>query len=229
MRIFLLLLILLTGCTYVPDTEVEVVLLNRHPFEEFFPVPYYIEYTYSNEIRTVYLYDGIKRVSIKVKRGENSIIRARPFALDGPTLGGCYQVGDKKVTLEEKEGHLAYALLEAFYYNHNVIKVLNYDFLLSKLPQSFDVVAFIKEITEGNFRSFKKLEKVKFSLVDLPSGWWYSSNSEVMNLNFPDGEKKEYKMELYPGIYSFYNNERKLLFIIEISGEGKIYSKMQSK
>lgn len=230
MRIFFyLLLLLLTSCTYIPDKEIEVEIIERHPYEEFFSVPYYLEYNYDNEIKKLYLSDGQKKVKIKVKRGDTTVIKATPFEVATPILGGCYRIGNDKVTLKEKEGKLAHALLEAFYYNHECIKVINYDALLTELVPSFDMISFIKEITEGRFKGFKALDKVKFNIVDLPSGYWYSANSDSINLNFTNtGEKQKYKMELYPGLYSYYNPERKMRFVIEVLEDGRIYSQMKN-
>ncbi len=229
MRIFFCLLLFLTSCSCTPDQEIEVVLLDRHPYEAFFEVPYYVEYTYGDEIKKVYLSDGVKHVKIKVKRGETAIIKATPFGEEVPILGGCYQMGDDKVTLKESEGQLATALLEAFYYDHDCIKILNYKALAAQAVPCFDMIPFIQEITEGKFKSFKALDKVKFNIVDLPSGYWYSARSDCMNLDFHTTESsKKYKMELYPGLYSFYNPERKMKFFIEVSAEGRIYSQMKN-
>lgn len=224
----LTLLLLLSSCTFTPFIEVEVQLLSPHPYEKFVEVPYFLEYSNGENYKKIFLQPGEKSIKVKIQPKGTQVFVASPFNFVGPIMGSCYTPGDKRVVLTEIEGQLASALLQASKYNKESVESLNYEYIKRDLPPSFNNIKFMKEVSDGTFKNFVPLKEKKFYISKLPSGWWYSANSNLQNLYFEVDSDIYYTLIIFPGLYSFYNPERKLEFIIELTNDGKIQQQIKN-
>lgn len=225
--ILLFFILFLSSCTFSPLAEVEVVFEDRHVYEEFMDVAYYLEYATGGNVKKIYVRADERRIKIRLIKGYNAVFLATPFMIDTPLLGGFYTPGDERIILKEREGELSYSLLKAYSYNHSSVESLDYKRLIKDLPPSFNSVKFVSEIVKGSFRSFSENEKIPVFLDNLPSGYWHSSSSEIRNL-FSDGDDKRNEiLYLYPGFYSFYNSERKLELFIHVDDEYNIFKQIR--
>ncbi len=224
----LTLLLLLSSCTFTPFIEVEVQLLSPHSYEKFVEVPYFLEYSNGEEYKKIFLKPGEKTVKVKIKPNGTQVFVASPFNFEGPLMGSCYTPGDKRVVLTETEGPLASALLQTSKYNKESVRSINYEVIKKDLPLAFDLIKFMKEVSEGTFKTFTPLKAKTLYISKLPSGWWYSANSNLSNLYFSIDSEVYYTLILYPGLYSFYNPEKKLELIIELTIDGKIEQQIKN-
>ena len=228
MMVFLILILLLSSCSFSLPTAVTVNLSDQHPWEgiQGYDMYYTLKYFDGDRIVSVNLEPGVRKVRIRIKDGGLRPIVAVPIGRLSP-IGGYYYPGrGDEVNLYRENGVFADLLLNASEYMPEAVNRLSYSMVMQN--EDLEVInqekflndLFADSLSDGSF-SNTKLYSITLDII--PSGYWYRDNPRSDNL-FVRESGDPVSMKLFPGAYYWANFDRNVMFSLIITEKGEAYT-----
>ncbi len=235
---FLLILILLfsfSSCTpYAePYKMVEVRLDELHPFEEHGggSIWYKLRYFDGERVVEKRLDKGSLFFEIRVKGGGLRPISVIPLGVLSP-MGGFYEEGmGDTIYLDYETGPFADVMVNAASYRPKVVSEFSFHSLKECGIDAniIDQSDFLEKLYDGELREDNiKFSKIfSLSLTTFPPGYWVSDNPFVPSFTVKRASDPV-EFRVFPGVYSFWCKELKVLYVLLLDDDGSLYSSMST-
>lgn len=218
----LIILFLLTSCSFESRRELTLVLERTHLWEylEDKPMWYKLVWFDGIQVREQTLSVGVERVSVTVQSGSTCVFAAYPLDSLAP-LGGGFSPGmDDEVILTFDSGPLAQVLLDVVSYDPSIVRALSYPELLELVPEGFDTDALYEDFVDGSLGK-NRIPLAKTFTVELPplpeGRYWGEFDEGPVFDSTLDGTVT---LTLRTGINRFYNSQLDLVHIVALYPDG---------
>lgn len=182
-----------------------------------------------DKVCSKFLDRGERTFKIKVKSGGLRPIVVIPLDTLSP-LGGFYSDGyDHDIELLSENGSFAYLLIEAANERKACVSNLSLEWLLSSGYElgTIDQSSFLESLFDGTLEKdgVKNAPYFHPQIEGIPEGYWISDSVKADSFVFSNVDKLE--LNLFAGVYNYWNKERDLLLTIVIAEDGRFYNSIE--
>lgn len=224
--IALLIICILSSCSFQYGYDVTLSVPEKHPFEkeEYRDFWYTLTVFDGERIYEMHVPSGTRKVKVRVKSGGLSVFALKPLGELG-SLGGFYEPGmHGEVHMLPEYGSFADMLISAASYRPEAVRRLSMEAVMKNADnlQRVDESAFLEDVFNGTLgHGIKLTEKIAYSSDSIPSGVWVSERYDVpsFEVNF---SSDIVHFLLYPGIYRFAEISKRILLSLIITEEGEV-------
>lgn len=227
--ILLLILILLSSCSYEPYALITVDFPSPNPFEEETGMMMWYELRYfdGSSVRSMHIPEGKRSVSIYVREGGLRVFLLNALG-EYPAYGGFYEPGlPRKAAMESSSASFASMLISASSYRPEAVSRLSIAYLThtEQVLSAIDETSFLSSLFEGSLGSIAVNSEISFTLDSIPSGRWIAFDPDACSfLVARDGDEASFS--LYPGAYRYACFDRRLLLEIAVDND-RVHSRIK--
>ena len=212
-----------------PDRLLEITI-PQHPWEtvENEKLWYVLRWTYGTEVRSAYVGQNERVVSIQVPIGETILIAAYPLGEMAPFGAIITPLEDGiRITLNQNDGVIVNELIDL---DRIVTQRLNYgpicDNMLKKCDdlRRIEKISFLRDLQNGELSnaSFKVVSLFGIEPFVLPNGLWTSEYIRDPSLYITDNLSPQ--LQLPEGVFRYLNPDMDRVLILIVDSSGNSYS-----
>lgn len=229
--LLVLVVFLLSSCTFAPPLEVIASPYSDTPWEEVTgrEIWYKAYWFDGREVHTEYLDRGVWSIKAKVYPDSLAAFVFIPLGTLSP-IGGFWEMGDGgKVWLTPEEGSFAEMIIDTASLYPEVTGTLRISRLKEVVPDlgAIDKESFIISLLEGSLDSkeIKLSKKYKVPLDGVMKGKWVSLYSHTQTIVISNAYDTG-TVSLFPGVYHYLNLERNLMLTITLESDGRYWTRL---
>ena len=228
--VFVSAVLLVVSCSMAcPDRLLEITI-PQHPWETVEPenLWYTLRWTYGTEVRSAYVGQDERVVSIQVPIGETILIAAYPLGDMAPFGAIITPLEDEiRITLNQNDGVIVNELIDL---DRIVTQRLNYvpirENMLKKSDdfRRIENVSFLRDLQNGELSnaSFKAVSLFGVEPFVLPNGMWTSEYIRDPSLYITDNLSPQ--LQLPEGVFRYLNPDMDRVLILIVDSSGNSYS-----